>query len=412
MATLLLIVIYFAFIGLGLPDSIFGSAWPVIAAEFDLPLSYANFITLICSFCTVVSSLLSPKVTAKLGPAITTAVSTALTALALLGFYFSNSFLFICLLSLPLGLGAGGIDTALNNYVAVHYKASHMNFLHCFYGIGVTASPFLMSLALFKNGDWRNGYFYVFLIQAGITLIALLAIPLWKKVAEKKRKELGIKEENKDENKDETPKKSVKLLEVCKIKKLRLIWIIFFGTCALEFTCGTWGSSFFVGAKGVTEDVAALAITFYYAGIAVGRFISGLISDKVGCWKVVIIGHGIVLVGVILLFIPVTYWLAIVGLFLIGLGNGPVFPILAHLTPKHFGIEKSETAMGTQMAACYVGCTLMPIIFGFIAKAVSIKIYPIYLLLMYFVMILGSILFKNHERKEEKTLDKNLSNLQ
>lgn len=399
MATLLLIVIYFAFIGLGLPDSIFGSAWPAIAADFNLPLSYANFITLIGSFCTVISSLFSPKVTAKLGTALTMVLSTALTALALLGFYFSNNFLWMCLLCLPLGLGAGAIDCSLNNYVALHYKASHMNFLHCFYGIGVSASPFLMSLALFDGGKWQNGYFYVFLIQAGITLVALLAIPLWKKVSEKQKLlSNGLVNVAEEENKNEQP---IKLLYVIKIKKVRLVWIIFFGTCALEFSCGIWGSSFLVGAKSVSEDVAAFGIMFYYAGIAVGRFISGLISEKVGHWKVLFSGHGIVLLALILLCLPLSYEFMIVGLFLIGLGNGPVFPILAHLTPKHFGIDKSETVMGTQMAACYVGNTIMPILFGFIASSISVSIYPYYLILMFIIMIIGSIVFKLYERKEE-----------
>ena len=390
MATFLLIVIFFAFIGLGIPDSIFGPAWPAINAEFNLPDSYANFITVIISVFTVLSSIFSDKLIKWLGTGLVTALSTMLTALALLGFSFAGSMFYLCLLSVPLGVGAGSIDAALNGYVAINYKPKYMNFLHCFYGIGVAASPFLMSLGLAGSGGWRDGYRIVFLVQAAIAVFTFVALPIWKK-ADSKNGELN--RENTSNN--------VKFSSVLKIKSLKYVWIVFFCSCAIEFTCGTWGSTFLIKARGLATEKAVLAMSFYYGGMALGRFISGLISGKVTPWRIILFGQAIVLSALILLALPLPLYVGIAAISLIGFGNGPLFPNLTHLTPYNFGKDISQTVIGTQMAACNIGITLMPPVFGFIAQYLGSYLLPYYLLILYAVMMLSVLFFVKTNRKEK-----------
>ena len=186
MATLLVIIIFVTYIGLGIPDSLFGTAWPAIYSEFDLPISYSNFVTGLMYTGTIISSLLSAKLTKKLGTPLVVALSTFLTAVAIFGFSFSKNMFMLCLCTIPLGLGAGAIDNVLNSYVALNYKATHVNFLHCSYGVGVTLSPFLMSIALKNSNDWQGGYRTMFVFQLALTLMCVLSIPVWKNVKEQK----------------------------------------------------------------------------------------------------------------------------------------------------------------------------------------------------------------------------------
>ncbi len=385
MATLLLVVIYIAFIGLGVPDSLFGTAWPAIYQEFGVNISYASFVTLTISGCTVVSSLASARVLKRFGTPLVTAVSTSMTAAALLGFSCAQShggvsgMVFLCLLAVPLGLGAGSVDTALNNYVALHYKATHMNFLHCFYGIGVSLSPWLMSLALGTDNDWRSGYRYAFLLQLVIALITAASIPLWKKAHGPQAEAQG-----------EEAARLLPLREMARRPDIRSVWFIFIGSCALEYTCGSWGSTFLVQSKGMTAGDAAKIITFYYAGMALGRFLSGVLSSRLSGWILIRLGQGIVLTAIALTVLPLPSLAAAAGLFLIGLGNGPIFPNLIHLTPRNFGRDLSWSVMGTQMAASYIGIMLMPPIFGILAQVFGTGLFPYYLLAMYFVMDLAT----------------------
>ena len=387
MATLLLIVIYIAFIGLGIPDSLFGAAWPAIYAELDLPVSWANFVTMIISGGTIVSSLLSARLINRFGTAAVTAVSTAMTALALFGFSVSGSMLWLCLSAVPLGLGAGAIDTALNNYVALHYKATHMNFLHCFYGIGVSMSPFLMSLAL-SGGSWRGGYRSVFWFQLGIAVLTAVTLPLWKKAG------------HAAPDAQQAAARTDSLFSLIRRPKVRRACMVFFGSCALEYTCGVWGSTFLVRVKGVSADTAALLITFYYVGIALGRFLSGVLASKVTSDRLVKRGQCAVAAAVFLLLLPLPAPVSAAGLFLTGLGNGPVFPNMLHLTPQYFGKEASQSVMGIQMAASYVGILLAPAVFGVIAQYAGASLFPLYLLLFYGVMAAGSLLLKRALRRE------------
>lgn len=378
MATLLLIVIYIAFIGLGVPDSLFGTAWPAIYTDLNLPVSWASIVTIIVSCGTITSSLLSSWLISRFGTGKITAVSTLMTALALLGFSCSDSMLWLCLCAIPLGLGAGSIDTALNNYVALHYKASHMNFLHCFYGIGVSLSPYLMSLALSK-GTWEGGYRAVFWFQLAIAALTVLALPLWKKVRHAQN----------GEEEEETPR-VLSFPALMKMPKVRMACLIFIGYCALEYTCGTWGSTFLVNAKGAAADTAARMVTFYYVGLALGRFLSGVLAGRLHSRQLVKIGQMILLAAVVSLFLPLPFAFCSVSLFFIGLGNGPIFPNMLHLTPELFGKDLSQAVIGAEMATSYIGVLLAPALFGLIAQNVTAALFPVYLLVLYALMITGT----------------------
>lgn len=380
MSTLLLIIIYITFIGLGIPDSIFGTAWPAIYVEFDLPVSWANFITLTISGGTIISSLLSSKLIHRFSTERVTAISTILTALALLGFSCSEHFLFLWLMAIPLGFGAGAIDTALNNYVALHYSSSHMSFLHCFYGIGVSCSPLLMSLALAENGNWRGGYRTVFYIQLAISILSVITLPLWKRVET-------------PENIEETSS-AIGFGTMLKMPKLYIVGLTFIGSCAIEYTCGNWGSTFLVSAKGFSVDRAASIITFYYVGMTLGRFLSGILATKWTSRQLVIVGQGIVTTAILSLLLPLPAIASGAALFFIGLGNGPIFPNMIYLTPEHFGKENSQSAMGLQMVLSYVGILCAPALFGIIAQNISVTLLPIYLTILCSIMICGTFFTK------------------
>jgi fucose permease len=388
MATILIIVIYIAFIGLGIPDSLFGTAWPAIYTEFNLPIAAASYVTFLISGGTVVSSLISASLIKRFGTGKITAVSTALTAGALLGFSCSENMVWLCLFAIPLGLGAGAIDTALNNFVAMHYKAIHMNFLHCFYGIGVTLSPYIMSVALMEDSNWRGGYRTVFYLQFVIALITILTLPLWSKV---KNNNLEIEQDH---------VQTMGITQLLKIQTVRTVGFIFVGSCAIEYTCGIWGSTFLVNAKGITTELAARMITFYYMGMALGRFFSGIFSYRLPGWRLMKIGQIITLAAILLLFLPLPSGIAGVGLFMIGIGNGPIFPNLLHLTPQNFGKDISQAVMGLQMATTYIGIMFMPPLFGLIAQNISIGLFPFYLLIMFGIMSGATYLMIRMLKKE------------
>lgn len=389
MLTVLLTVIYIAFIGLGIPDSLFGPAWPAIRAEFSLPVSYASFVTVLISACTVVSSLISARIINRFGTGHITAVSTCITAFALLGFSVSGEFIFLCLLAVPLGLGAGTIDAALNNYVALHFKAIHMNFLHCFYGIGVTLSPYIMSLSL-KGGSWRTGYRTAFFIQLAITAICVLSLPLWGKVSAVQ-----------DTDEDIKPV-TVGVFTLLRQHKVRCAGLIFFAYCAVEAVAGTWASTFLVGARGVELDTAARMVTLYYGGMALGRLISGLLSGRLSSWCLIQIGETFTFAAIVLLMLPTAPFWTGAGLLLIGIGNGPIFPNMIHQTPHSFGKELSQSVISAQMACAYVGSMAMPPIFGILAQNVGTWLYPYYLLVLFIIMAAATLLLSRQLKREHR----------
>ena len=382
----LLVVIYIAFIGLGVPDSLIGSAWPAIHTQLNVPVEAVSILTFIISGCTVLSSMFSAGILNKLGTAKVTAFSTAMTAAALLGFSFAPSFWVMIPLAVVLGLGAGAIDSGLNNYVALRFKAGHMNFLHCFYGVGVSLSPYLMSQALSDIG-WRGGYRYAFYVQAVITLLLVVSLPLWKKTA--------AEEQTEEEN-------SVNLtfLQMAKKPEVRQVWIIMLATNAIEYACGVWGSTYLVTEKGFEAKHGALALTVYYVGMSVGRFLSGLLSEKISTWKRIGIGSVILVPAIIIMLLPLPGIACVAGLFLIGLGNGSIYPNMIHLTPYNFGKEVSQSIMGSQIAFAYIGVMLAPPTVSVISSLFGIKIYPILLAVLYVIMIVALKCFINRLKKQ------------
>lgn len=390
MATVLLLIIYAIFIGLGIPDSSFGPAWPAIFPDFNVPVSFANFVEMTVSLCTITASFFSAKVINKFGTGLVVTVSTFLSGFAILGLALSPSFWFMIILAIPMGLGAGAIDAALNNYVATHYKPRHMSFLHCFYGVGVSLSPLLMSFALSDNNDWRLGFRIMFYIMLVILITAIIALPLWKKTSEKDEREESV----------EKPI-TLPFRKMLKSRGIRLSWLMFFSTCALEFTCGWWGATFLVKGEGLSEASAAQFITFYYLGMTVGRFISGLISGKLDQKRIVTIGYSLTAFAIAILFLPIPPAFKGVALFLIGLGNGPTFPNMIYLTPVFFGKRVSGSIVGTQLACCNLGIMLMPPLFGLLTE-ISAKIFPYFLSACFVLMALSTILYVKQGKKTEK----------
>ena len=374
MARFLLFVIYIAFIGLGLPDSLFGTAWPAIYADFELPISYGSFITSTVVCGTIVSSLLSPRLIRRLGTSRVAAISTLLTAAALLCFSFSPNLWLMMFLALPLGLGAGAIDVALNNYVALQYSAKQMSFLHCFYGVGVSVSPYVLSLVVGGENGWRNGYRIAFLIQITISVLLFVSLPVWKKVGKT------------DDSADEADVKNLTIGETLKIPGVKSMCVLFFLTCAIECSCSGWGSTYLVEYKNMTTEQAAGVVLFYFVGMAVGRFLSGIAADKLHSWKIITISEFVLGVAVLLLAIPGPALLSSIGLFMIGLGNGPLFPNFNYLAPECFGKDVSQSVISLQMAAAYVGILVGPLLCGLLGQKLGMFIFPLYIVCAFAVM--------------------------
>ena len=386
MTVLLLVIIYIAFIGLGVPDSLIGSAWPAIHTELNIPVEMVSILTFLISGCTVLSSMFSTRILNKLGTAKVTAFSTAMTALSLFGFSLAPSFWFMIPLAIVLGLGAGAIDSGLNNYVALHCKASHMNFLHCFYGVGVSLSPYIMSQA-FENVGWRGGYRYAFYVQSAIAILLIISLPMWKKSSseEQEEEEKGV---------------SLTLLQMAKNRDVQKVWVIMLMTNAIEYACGVWGSTYLVEEKGFSIEKGALALTIYYVGMSLGRFLSGLLANKIKTWKRIFIGSVILAPAIVIMLLPLPNIFAVLGLFLIGLGNGSIYPNMIHLTPHNFGKEVSQSIMGSQIAFAYIGVMLAPPMVSLISGVFGIKVYPVLLALLYVVMVATLKCFVNCLKKQ------------
>lgn len=399
MATALLTVIYISFIGLGIPDSLFGSAWPAVYSDFNVPLSVGGLVTLIISACTTVSSLLSARVINRFGTGKVTAVSTVLTAVALLGFSLSGNLYFFLIFALPLGLGAGAVDTALNNYVALHYSASHMSFLHCFYGIGVFVSPYIMSEILKETGNWHIGYRIMFAVQLVISVIAFSSLPLWKNF-----------ESSSDTEDKPKAEKVLSIAEMCKNPSIRLVWLIFMCSCAIEGTTGSWCSTYLVNEKNIPVDAAALVTAVYYGGLALGRLSSGFLSKKLSATKIVCLSLTVLILSVIFLFLPPIPF-TVFGIFCTGFGIGPVFPNLMHLMPIRFGSDISQSVIGSQLAASYISIMAVPPLFGILGQYLGMGILPIFIGVVALLLSVAFFRFKSQwkavsqpETENEKVL--------
>lgn len=382
MTQLLLAIIYLAFISLGLPDSLLGSAWPTMYIQFDVPISYAGIISMIIAGGTIISSLQSDRLTKWLGTGKVTAISVAATAVALFGFSFSHSFWALCLWAIPYGLGAGSVDASLNNYVALHYESRHMSWLHCMWGVGATTGPYIMGIALSAGHGWNMGYRYIGIIQVILTSVLIFSLPLWKGRTE----ETEVEELQTDPA--ENGKKVLSVREILKISGAREVMLCFFCYCALEQTAGLWASSYLTLHKGVSSEMAAIFASLFYIGITVGRAISGFITMKLNDIQMIRLGQGIIVAGIVAMILPGSNILAMAGLILIGLGCAPIYPCVIHSTPAHFGADKSQAIIGVQMAFAYIGTMLMPPLFGMIARGISVALLPFYLFAILVVMII------------------------
>ena len=379
MASLLLAVIYLAFIGLGLPDSLLGSAWPAIHSELGVPISFSGGIFMIISVGTVVSSLMSDRVTRRLGAGRVTAISVGVTALALFGFSVSRSFWMLCLFAVPYGLGAGSVDAALNNYVALHYASRHMSWLHCMWGVGTTIGPAVMSRVLTAGGAWNTGYETIGFLQVGLTLVLVMSLPLWTRQASVTR----------NASAPEVPDAPLSVGQALRLPGAKAAMLCFFCYCALEQTVNLWASSYLVGVKGLGEAAAAGLASLFFIGITAGRAVSGFVTFRLNNRQMVWLGQGIILLGVLLILLPLGTAAAYVGLVAVGVGCAPVYPSLIHATPDHFGSERSQAVIGMQMAAAYVGTSVMPPLFGLLTRAVGLGAFPVYLLALLAGMVLA-----------------------
>jgi len=391
MATILLVLIYLAFISLGLPDSILGSAWPVIRQDLGAPVSYAGFIAMTVSGGTILSSLFSDKLIRKYGTGVVTNVSIFLTASALFLTYFSQNYIWLFAIAIPLGLGAGAIDSALNNFVALHYKSSHMNWLHCFWGIGATTGPIIMSFHLSSNGNWRNGYFIISIIQIALMILVLFSLPLWKRFEHDYKSTLG-----------ETEATGIGIIQVFQLKGAKPALIAFFAYCAAELTLGLWGSTYLVSVHEMDAKSAARWVSFYYFGITIGRFFSGFLALKINNRRLIRLGEFLSLTGGIILLFSGNPFLFLVSFILMGVGFAPIYPAMLHETPNRFGTELSQSIMGIQMAFAYVGSTFMPPVFGLIAKSFGFWLLPVYLILFILIMLLSTEYLNNLLHKKVK----------
>ena len=366
MIGLLLGIIYISFISLGLPDALLGAAWPTMYQGMGVPVSYAGGIALIISAGTVVSSLLSDRLTKWLGPGKVTAISVGMTAAALLGFSVSSEFWQLCLWAIPYGLGAGSVDASLNNYVALHYASRHMSWLHCMWGLGASVGPYIMGKALTGGMSWNSGYRYIAIFQMVLTAVLFFSLSLWK---------------NRQDSSDESgkPVKALTMKRIFAIDGAKEILLAFFCYCAAEQTAILWSATYLVRHAGLSEEVAAGFASMFLVGMTIGRFLSGFVTYKLNDTNMIRLGQGIMVLGILVMLLPIGSPAATIGLMLVGLGCAPIYPCIIHSTPAHFGADKSQAIIGVQMASAYVGSTFMPPVFGFLANYVSLKLMPVFM---------------------------------
>lgn len=389
MTYLLLAIIYLAFISLGLPDALLGASWPSMYGGFSVPFSYAGIISMIIAIGTIISSLQSDRLTRILGTGKVTAISVAMTAIALFGFSTSHSFVLLCLWAVPYGLGAGSVDAALNNYVALHYASRHMSWLHCMWGVGASVGPYIMGYLLASGHSWNVGYRLIAIIQVALTFLLLVSLPLWKS------RQLYVT----GTDNHEIQNKALSLPQIIKIPGAKEIMLTFFCYCAVEQTTGLWASSFLVLHRGIATETAASFAGLFFIGITVGRALSGFITFRLKDAQMIRLGQGVTAIGIIALMLPLDNSVSLAGLILIGLGCAPVYPCIIHSTPKLFGADRSQAIIGVEMASAYIGTCLMPPLFGLIAGRLNVALLPYFLFLLLVVMvIMHELLLRNKSR--------------
>jgi len=392
MFQMLLAVIYVSFISLGLPDSLLGSAWPSIYQELNVPVSYAGIISMIIAGCTIISSLCCDRLVRRLGTGGITAISVGTTAAALMGFSVSHSFSALCIWAVPYGLGAGSVDACLNNYVALHYKARHMNWLHCFWGVGASIGPYIMGACLTEGAGWNSGYRTIAIIQIVLTAVLVFSLPLWKENTPAQTGTAGQQAEHRG------------IQQLLTLPGAKPVLTAFFCYCSLESTTGLWGAVYMVMQKGIAKETAARLIGLFYLGITAGRFLSGFLSIRLNSKNMIRLGQAAACTGIIILFFSPGRIITSIDFILIGLGCAPIYPGLLHQTPERFGKETSQSMMGIQMACAYVGSTFTPPAAGFIVEHISVSLYPV--LLLIFVVLMTVLLEwsnRNHSSSSGQT---------
>ena len=375
MVSLLLAIIYIAFVSLGLPDALLGSGWPTMFPELGVPVSFAGGISLVIALGTIVSSLFADRLIRKLGTGKLTAFSVATTAIALFGFSFSTQYWQLILWAIPYGLGAGSVDASLNNYVAVHYSSRVMSWLHCMWGLGASIGPYVMGYALSAGMHWSDGYFYIGIFQEVITAVLLLSLPMW------------VKGKGQPQGEAPADTKAPGLRQVVKIKGAKEVLIAFFCYCAVEQTAMLWGSTYLVSHHGMEEETAAIFGSLFLIGLTLGRAISGFLTVKINDQNMIRLGQGIMVLGLALMLLPLGKYMAMAGLLLNGLGCAPIYPCIIHSTPEHFGTENSQAIIGVQMASAYTGILIMPPLFGLLANHIGAFLLPFYMTAITALMI-------------------------
>lgn len=357
--TILLLVIYSSFISLGLPDSLLGAAWPVMSTFFGMKVSYAGVISFTVSGCTVVSSLSAMWLHRKLGTGRTVAFSTMLTGVSLLLFSVMPNFWLLIPPAVFLGLGAGAIDSAINNYVALHYPASQMSFLHCCWGVGASVGPVILS-AFINRGSWQQGYRVIAVIQLCLGLIQFFSIKLWK-------------------DSDSGLDGGTKALTGGSAPGTRPFALLafFFYSC-MEAVSILWIPTYFVNRFSCGAAFAAKASTALFIGITGGRFLSGIISSKVGVKRIIFCSSVFIAASFVGLLLCSSQNTAIVLVFLIGLGMAPVFPSMIHRTPRRFGSQLSPKIIGQQMASAYLASTCIPPVMGILFNSAGFHLLPFF----------------------------------
>lgn len=400
MANLLLAIIYLAFISLGLPDGLLGAAWPSMYPQFHVSVDLAGYVSMVISAGTIISALLSDRATLRFGAGKVTAASVTLTMIALFGFSFSTQYWMLLLWAIPYGLGAGGVDAALNNYVALHYASRHMSWLHCMWGLGATVGPAIIGYTLSAHQGWQRGYQIVAILQLVLTFIIMVSLPLWKArpgQASAQPKITSDASTSADSSSPSTssepptsaaPERALSLREVLRIPGAKEILVCFFFYCAVEQTSMLWASSYLKLWRGLDGKTAAQMASLFFIGITVGRGLSGFVTMKLNDTQMIRLGEIILCVGLAIVMIPGPLWLAFAGLILAGLGCAPIYPCIIHSTPAHFGAKNSQAVIGVQMATAYMGSLAMPPIFGVVARHTSFAIMPFWLFAATVIMAL------------------------
>lgn len=382
MVHLLLVIIYLAFISLGLPDALLGSAWPSMYKDFNVSVSYSGVIFMIIAIGTVISSLQSDRLTRRLGTGKVTAISVLMTAVALFGFSVSHSYIALCLWAIPYGLGAGSVDASLNNYVALHYASRHMSWLHCMWGIGASVGPYIMGTILTGGQSWHMGYRWISVIQLVLTAVLFLSLSLWK------QQEQGFMGSDVKKTEQNNANKPMALKQIVKIPGAKEVMVAFFCYCAIEQTANLWASSYLVLHHGLSAEMSAGFASMFFIGITVGRFFCGFLTIRLNDTQMIRLGQGVIFLGIIALLLPFGKETALLGLVLMGLGCAPIYPSIIHATPANFGAERSQAMIGVQMASAYVGTCVMPPVFGFIANYLSVSLLPFFIFVILLLMVI------------------------